>query len=190
MKNAFVLVAHTGDKGMQQEGGIMLDLSNDRFDALEKIGLVREAKTEEIKKWQPSFEAEADGEKPAGTVVIAADELQDLRDRVQTLGSDLFDARDLNGKLEADLNALRDTNADLTGQIAAHEATIANLTTERDEARAAAAGGGSSDTAGTGETGGEAAPDGSGGEKADEMPDNANAPAPSNKAAARASTKA
>lgn len=64
MKNAYVLDMHHGDHGTVDVGMILLDLSNQRFEDLEKRGLVREATADEVKAgYQPPFTPEAD---PAG----------------------------------------------------------------------------------------------------------------------------
>lgn len=189
MKNAFVLVAHTGDRGMQQDGDIMLDLSNDRFEALEKIDLVREATADEVKNWKPAFKAEAEGEKPAGTVLVAIADLHALREHADTLGNDLRAAEEGRNKLETDIGNLRETNESLSSQLSTKDGQIAALTAERDEALAASSSGGGSGTADTSTPDGSAKGDAAG-EKDAEQPQNGDAPAPSNKAAARASTKA
>lgn len=189
MKNAFVLVAHTGDRGMQQDGDIMLDLSNDRFEALEKIDLVREATADEVKNWKPAFEAEADGEKPAGTVLVAIADLHALRDRVSTLGDDLLAADEGRNKLETDIGNLRETNESLSSQLSTKDDQIAALKADLDKALAASSSVGGAGTADTSTLNGSAGGD-TAGEKAAEHPENGDAPAPSNKAAARASTKA
>lgn len=48
MKNAYTLVAHSGDDGFAPKGRVLLDVTNDRFKALEKQGLVRVATDEEV----------------------------------------------------------------------------------------------------------------------------------------------
>jgi hypothetical protein len=50
MKNAFVLVHHLGDNGTVDEGMILEGITEKRFDALEKKGLVREATAAEVKE--------------------------------------------------------------------------------------------------------------------------------------------
>ena len=189
MKDAYVLVAHTGDRGMQQEGGIMRDLSNERFNDLVKVGLVREATTDEGKTWKPPFDEEPKGDKPAGTVLVAIADLHALRDRVSTLGDDLFAAEEGRNKLETDIGSLRETNESLSSQLSTKEEQIAALKADLDKTLAAASSGGGSGTAGTSTPNGTAEGD-TAGEKAAEQPQNGDAPAPSNKAAARASTKA
>lgn len=49
MKNAFVLDHHLGENGNVTEGMILENISNKRFDTLEKKGLVREATPDEVK---------------------------------------------------------------------------------------------------------------------------------------------
>lgn len=49
MKNAIVLVDHHGDDGTVRAGTILKDLSDQRFAALEKRGLIREAKAADTK---------------------------------------------------------------------------------------------------------------------------------------------
>lgn len=56
MKNAFVLVAHHGDDGTVGEGDILRDVTELRFAALEKGGLVREATDKEAKGSGPAAE--------------------------------------------------------------------------------------------------------------------------------------
>lgn len=64
-KNAYVLDDHHGDDGTVTEGMILADISNTRFDALEKQGLVREATSAEVKAgYKAPFEkdeSEAEG---------------------------------------------------------------------------------------------------------------------------------
>jgi chromosome segregation ATPase len=61
MKNALVIEHHLGDSGNVTEGMILVDISDKRFNALEKKGLVREATPEEVKNGhQHAFVAEAD----------------------------------------------------------------------------------------------------------------------------------
>ena len=63
MKDAYVLVDHHGDNGTVREGMILRDISNQRFDALEKYGLVRAATAQEAKEgYRPDFESEAAAE--------------------------------------------------------------------------------------------------------------------------------
>lgn len=50
MKNAYVLSHHHGDNGTVSEGAILTDITDQRFNALEKQGLVREATAAEVKK--------------------------------------------------------------------------------------------------------------------------------------------
>ncbi len=58
MKNAYVLSHHHGDSGTATEGMILADLTDQRFNALEKKGLVREATAAEVKAGhQVPFEA-------------------------------------------------------------------------------------------------------------------------------------
>ncbi|WP_286881205.1 hypothetical protein [Sphingomonas sp.] len=72
MKNAFVLVDHHGDSGTVREGMILRDVSNQRFDALEKHGLVREATAQEAKDgYRPDFESEAAAEDRAAKAAKA-----------------------------------------------------------------------------------------------------------------------
>lgn len=189
MKDAYVLVAHTGDRGMQQEGGIMRDLSNERFNDLVKVGLVREATTDEVKNWKPPFEEEPKGDKPAGMVLVAVADLHAMRERVETLGNDLRAADEARIKLETDLTGLRGDNADLTSQLSVKDGQIKTLESERDKALAAVSSGGGSGTSGTSSANGSNAGDAAG-VKAAAPPENGEAQAPSNKAAARASTKA
>lgn len=69
MRNAFVLQHHHGDSGNAPEGSILRNLSNTRFDALAKRGLIREATKEEMEAgYRPPFEPEAfeDGEHEGG----------------------------------------------------------------------------------------------------------------------------
>ena len=68
MKNAFVLEHHLGDDGTVSEGMILTDMTSNRFDELEKRGLVREATEAEVKAgYQPEIDADEskgdDGEK-------------------------------------------------------------------------------------------------------------------------------
>lgn len=49
MKNALVLDDHFGDDGSVTAGMILKDMTNNRFDELEKKGLVREATDKEVK---------------------------------------------------------------------------------------------------------------------------------------------
>lgn len=49
MKNAYVVHHHLGDDGNVTEGMILRDISQKRFDALRKRGLVREATADEVK---------------------------------------------------------------------------------------------------------------------------------------------
>jgi len=73
MKNAFVLSHHHGDDGTVDIGMILTDVTEQRFSALEKQGLVREATAAEVKAgYQPPFTEggeltadEAEGEKKA-----------------------------------------------------------------------------------------------------------------------------
>ena len=189
MKDAYVLVAHTGDRGMQQEGGIMRDLSNERFNDLVKVGLVREATADEVKNWKPPFEEEPKGDKPAGMVLVAVADLHAMRERVETLGDDLRAADESRVKLESDLIGLRDDTAALTSQLSAKDGQIKTLESERDKALAAVSSGGGSVTSETSTL--NSSSDGDvAGEKAAAQPENGEAPAPSNKAAARASAKA
>lgn len=67
MKNAFVLDDHHGDDGTVIAGMILKDVTNQRFEALEKAGLVREATAAEVKEgFKPEIEADeskaADGD--------------------------------------------------------------------------------------------------------------------------------
>lgn len=48
MKNAYVMVDHHGDDGTVREGAILRDVTGERFAALEKAGLVREASAAEV----------------------------------------------------------------------------------------------------------------------------------------------
>lgn len=50
MKNAYVTSDHYGDNGSVSEGMILEDITQKRFDALEKKGLVREATAAEVKE--------------------------------------------------------------------------------------------------------------------------------------------
>jgi hypothetical protein len=59
MKNAYVLEHHLGDDGTVTEGMILTDITEKRFDALKKRGLVREATAEEVKAgYQPKIAAD------------------------------------------------------------------------------------------------------------------------------------
>jgi hypothetical protein len=59
MKNAFVKSDHHGDNGTVREGMILRDVTQKRFDELEKLGLVREATADEVKKgYRPEIEAD------------------------------------------------------------------------------------------------------------------------------------
>lgn len=174
---------------MQQEGGIMRDLSNERFNDLVKVGLVREATADEVKNWKPPFEEEPKGNKPVGMVLVAVADLHAMRERVETLGNDLRAADEARTKLETDLTGLRDDNASLAVQLSAKDEQIKVLETERDKALAAVSSGGGAGTSETSPPNGSIEGDAAG-EKAAEQPQNAEAPAPSNKAAARASAKA
>lgn len=49
MKNAYVLEHHFGDDGNVAEGQILTDVSEKRFHALEKLGIIREATDDEVK---------------------------------------------------------------------------------------------------------------------------------------------
>ena len=56
MKNAYVLEQHIGDNGNVTEGMILESITEKRFDALEKKGLVREATAAEVKEgYKPPF---------------------------------------------------------------------------------------------------------------------------------------
>lgn len=56
MKNAYVLEDHFGDDGAVTTGMILLDVTNKRFDELEKNGLIREATAKEVEiGYQPPF---------------------------------------------------------------------------------------------------------------------------------------
>lgn len=48
MKNAYTLVAHTGDDGFANRGRVLLEVDDKRFKALEKQGLVRMATDAEV----------------------------------------------------------------------------------------------------------------------------------------------
>jgi hypothetical protein len=50
MKNAYVLSHHHGDNGTVSEGMILTDITDQRFNALEKQGLVRAATDAEVKE--------------------------------------------------------------------------------------------------------------------------------------------
>lgn len=63
MKNAYVTDQHIGDNGAVTEGMILEGITQKRFDALEKKGLVREATPAEVKEgFKPPFIA-------SGTVI-------------------------------------------------------------------------------------------------------------------------
>lgn len=56
MKNAYVTDHHYGDDGAVDVGMILVDVTQKRFDALEKAGLVREATADEVKAgYKPPF---------------------------------------------------------------------------------------------------------------------------------------
>jgi hypothetical protein len=174
MKDAYVLVAHAGDRGRLDEGDVVLDLSNNRFEDLEKLGLVREATGDEVKNWQPRFVAEAKQKPQATTIVIDVDDLSALRARLDEQGEAIIiaigerdDARQQLDQVIGELAASKTT-------IEEHVAMVASLTEERDEARAAL-------SAATAQVGGE---------KVAESPENKHAPAPENKQATSPKTKA
>ncbi|APR51995.1 hypothetical protein CA223_06800 [Sphingomonas koreensis] len=48
MKNAYTLVAHTGDDGFAPKGRVLLEVDEKRFKALERQGLVRIATDDEV----------------------------------------------------------------------------------------------------------------------------------------------
>lgn len=50
MKNAYVIEHHLGDNGNVTDGMILENITQKRFDALEKKGLVREATAAEVKE--------------------------------------------------------------------------------------------------------------------------------------------
>ena len=189
MKTAFVLVAHVGDRGRKDEGDVLPDLTNQRFEDLEKVGLVREATAAEIKDWTPRFEAEAD-EHPARTIVVDVADLQSLRDKVtehtdtivvltDKLGAAqlrVVEFVDLLKTSHSEIDRLKAELGDAAGLIKKHEETIVTLTDERDRALASPP----VDTS---------APPGSG-EKQATAPDNKQAPAPENKQAPAPKTKA
>jgi len=182
MKTAFVLVAHVGDRGRKDEGDVIPDLTNQRFEDLEKVGLVREATADEIKAWKPRFEAEAD-EHPARTIVVDVAELNALRskgtddaDTIFVLRGELSDARTSLEEANRKIERLTTDFGNAGDLIKQHEETIVTLTNERDQAR----------TARPAET---PTPPVSG-EKEAAAPDNKQAPAPDNKQAPAPKTKA
>lgn len=62
-KNAFVIEHHHGDDGTVSEGKILRDISQKRFDELEKKGLVREATAAEVEAGdQHAFEKDTSGD--------------------------------------------------------------------------------------------------------------------------------
>ncbi|MBB3347325.1 hypothetical protein [Sphingomonas sp. BK069] len=71
MKNAYVTSDHHGDSGTVREGMILGDMTQKRFDELEKLGLVREATAAEVEKgYEPQIENdptkdEGEGQKQA-----------------------------------------------------------------------------------------------------------------------------
>jgi hypothetical protein len=57
MKNAFVMSDHHGDNGTVREGMVLRDVTQKRFEELEKLGLVREATAAEAKNgFEPTIE--------------------------------------------------------------------------------------------------------------------------------------
>lgn len=70
MKNAYVLEHHHGDDGTLSEGMILRDISNQRFEALAKAGLIREASADEVKAgYKPPFTPEGDERQGAGVEI-------------------------------------------------------------------------------------------------------------------------
>ncbi|TCP36543.1 hypothetical protein [Sphingomonas sp. BK235] len=69
MKNAYVTSDHHGDNGTVREGMILGDMTQKRFDELEKLGLVREATAAEVEKgYEPKIDndpTKAEGQKQA-----------------------------------------------------------------------------------------------------------------------------
>lgn len=62
-KNAYVIEHHHGDDGTVSEGKILRDITQKRFDELEKKGLVREASAAEVEAGdQHAFEKDASGD--------------------------------------------------------------------------------------------------------------------------------
>ncbi|MFZ2995945.1 hypothetical protein [Sphingobium sp.] len=115
MKDAIVLVQHLGDDGQVSEGQILTDMSNKRFEALEKNGLVREATRDEIEKGYTP-ELTVPGVDQASETSFGGDqsELLDLRDKVdrqnetiEQMNRDAKQARD-------DIITLTDQNAALS----------------------------------------------------------------------------
>lgn len=58
MKNAFVLIDHHGDSGTAREGQILTNVTDHRFETLERQGLVREATDAEVKKLKQAEQPE------------------------------------------------------------------------------------------------------------------------------------
>lgn len=189
MKTAYVLVAHVGDRGRKDEGDIIPDLTTQRFEDLEKVGLVRTATAAEIKEWKPRFEAEAD-ENPVRTIVVDVADLQSLRETVtkhtdtivvlteerDTARARVIEFVDLLGDANVEIERLKAELGEAVGFNKQHEETIVALTEERDQARAAVPVETSTPPAG--------------GEKQATAPDNKQAPTPENKQAPAAKTKA
>lgn len=72
MKNAYVLHHHLGDDGNVVEGMILTEISDKRFAALEKRGLVREATPKEVKEgYRPEFAKDRSAEQVADAAALA-----------------------------------------------------------------------------------------------------------------------
>jgi hypothetical protein len=189
MKTAYVLVAHVGDRGRKDEGDIIPDLTTQRFEDLEKVGIVRAATAAEIKEWKPRFEAEAD-ENPVRTIVVDVADLQSLRETVtkhtdtivvltderDTARARVVEFVDLLKGANVEIERLKAELGEAVGFNKQHEETIVALTEERDQARAAVPVETSTSPAG--------------GEKEAVAPENKQAPTPDNKQAPAPKTKA
>lgn len=85
MKNGYVLEDHHGDNGTVSVGMILRDMSTQRFNELEKKGLVRVATDEEVEKgYQPPFQS-------AGDDLLASKPIEELnRDELETIARAAF----------------------------------------------------------------------------------------------------
>lgn len=95
MKNAFVMEHHLGDDGAVDVGMILAGISDKRFEALKRRGLVREATEKEVKEgYRPDFQKDRSADEPVevklslSTADVEAT-LQRIRDETQTRFDDL-----------------------------------------------------------------------------------------------------
>lgn len=133
MKNAFVIEHHLGDDGAVDVGMILTDVTEKRFEALKRRGLVREASDKEVKEgYRPDFPKDRSGEdrvevKLSLSTADVEQTLQRIRDETQAR----FDA--LNREHADEVKALTDRAEGAEQQLADSKREVERLTEEVNE---------------------------------------------------------